>query len=117
MKSLQRKYAIADFVLMGCIYGFLLSGFLWVIGGAMFWFKHGYWGQIFSTCYFMGWSCSPSASGWAGYDQIHDLILLNSSPYGVVAAASFLLYIPTFFIRWHYVKEIRHIRSTQYPQN
>ena len=117
LSLLQTKYAIADNILWGCIYGFLLCGFMWLIGGSIFWFKNGYWGQIFSTCYFFGMSCSSSSSGWVGYDKIVDLIFLDSSPYGVASTFSFILYIPTYFIRRHYGSEIKHIISIKYPQN
>ena len=116
MKSLQIKYAIADNILIGCIFGFLLCGFLWLLGGVLFWFKHGYWSQIFTICYFFGMSCAPSTSGWMGYDKIYDFIFLNSSPQGVVAAFSFFLYTPTYLIRRYYGNEVRRLINIQCPQ-
>ena len=117
MKSLQTKYAIADNALWGCIYGFLLAGMLWVFGGSVFWFKYGYWGQMFTTCSFIGSPCVYSASGWMGYDKIIDYIFLESSPFGVVSAFSFFLYMPIYLIRRHYGNEIKHLISIKYPQN
>ena len=109
MKRLQSRYTTANNIYSSCIYIFLITTMFWILGGMLVWLRYGGWGQTMTTCYFMGWSCTPVSSGFIGYDQLSEFIL-QSSLAGLLAIASLIFWIPTAFIRSYYAKKIRSLR-------